>query len=62
MVRIFLVSINILIIDIGVAFISKILKGKIYTVFEDMFLVSCNTELFDSVFIWMNGHWFEIPP
>lgn len=47
---------------IGVEFISRILRGKLYREYNGLFLVTCDTSKFDPVSIYMNSYWFEISP
>jgi len=47
---------------IGPDIISKLLRGKRYTDYFGIYLTTCDTTKFDSLFIHIDGHWYEIPP
>ncbi len=49
-------------IAIGVEFISRLLRGKLYKEHKGLFLVTCDTSVFDPVSLFMSDYWFEISP
>jgi len=48
--------------SVGPDIISKILRGKRHTLYSGIYLTTCDTSNFDSLFIHMGGYWLEIPP
>lgn len=48
--------------SIGVEFISRLLRGKLYKEHKGLFLVTCDTSVFDPVSLFMSDYWFEISP
>jgi len=42
--------------------ISKILRGKKYANYFGTYITTCDTSQFESVYIYFNGYWMEIPP
>ncbi len=48
--------------DIGPHMISQILRGKSFSKYQDIFVVPCDLSVYETVSLWINGYWFDIPP